>query len=695
MARIEDREMRMNDWSLRTKLIATLGTLFVLALGATTLIGTSMMMSGERVATEESAAGLMTGYRLDIEKRVELASVIATSSARGIEGMVAGGKADRDEIGRYMTAVAGAHRELLGMTLAFEPNALDGKDADFTTHAYSDATGRFVPYFYNGSDGKVGVEKLVMTKEAGTEGWYDLPLRENRDLLTAPYIYPIEGKDVLMSTISVVIHRADKPIGIITADLPLTDISSFVTALKPFGQGAVRLIGTDDLWVANPDAALIGKTADDAVAKAALANVGKPAVLVRDADGAEQWLKSVVVSYPGFRESWVLVMTVPEARMVADAVSARNAMIAVAIAAFFIALAATALLSQTLSKPILRMAGRMQALAAGDTAVPVDGTDRRDEIGAMARAVEVFRAHAIERHSLEVASTAEHATRVERQARIEQLVEEFRRSAKVAMSRVSAASHDLERLSSEMSESAGETGDHAVAVNRAAERASNNVQAVATAAEELGASINEISSQVARTSTVIDTATSDARTSQEKVGQLAGAATRIGEVVTLIEEVAEQTNLLALNATIEAARAGEAGKGFAVVAAEVKQLADQTSKATGEIGRQIEAIQSATRDVVDVITRISSTMEEVNGHSAAVAAAIEEQGSATAEIGSSAGLAARETGVVTENSDKLQAAVIETRAAADRVQFAAGAVSAVKVELEAEIATFLASVAAA
>ena len=238
--------MRLNDLSLRTKLTAMIGLLFVLAFCTITLTGTFIMMRDERSASEASAAGLMASYRLSVEKRVELALSTATSSARGIEGMVAAGKASRDVLGQYMTGVVGAHRELLGMTLAFEPGALDGQDASFKEHPYSDATGRFVPYFFNGSDGKVGVEKLVMTKEAGTEGWYDLPLRENRDLVTAPYIYPIEGKDVLMATLSVVLHRADKPIGIITADLPLTEISSYISSLKPFGTGSVRLIGTEE-----------------------------------------------------------------------------------------------------------------------------------------------------------------------------------------------------------------------------------------------------------------------------------------------------------------------------------------------------------------------------------------------------------------------------------------------------------------
>jgi methyl-accepting chemotaxis protein len=684
--------MRLNDLSLRTKLTAMIGLLFVLAFCTITLTGTFIMMRDERSASEASAAGLMASYRLSVEKRVELALSTATSSARGIEGMVAAGKASRDVLGQYMTGVVGAHRELLGMTLAFEPGALDGQDASFKEHPYSDATGRFVPYFFNGSDGKVGVEKLVMTKEAGTEGWYDLPLRENRDLVTAPYIYPIEGKDVLMATLSVVLHRADKPIGIITADLPLTEISSYISSLKPFGTGSVRLIGTDNLWVANPDPALIGKTADDGFAKAALANVDGQGVQVQDAGGQAQWQQAISVSYPGLKEKWVLLVSIPEATLTRAAIDARNVMIGVSLLALLVALGLAAYIASGFAKPITAMTGSMRALASGDTDIAIAGQGRGDEIGEMARAVEVFRSNAIQRRELEATRLAEHESRADRHARVDAMIAHFRQASAAAMAKVSAASSDLDRLAGVMADSAGLTNDRAGMVTDAADRASVNVQAVASAAEELGASINEISAQVARTSSIIDAATNGARMSQHKVSELASAANRIGEVVTLIQQVAEQTNLLALNATIEAARAGEAGKGFAVVASEVKQLANQTSKATGEISRQIEAIQQATRDVVGEITRISTTMEEVNGNSSAVAAAIEEQGSATAEIGSSASGAARETHTVTENADHLRSLVAETRAAADRVMNAAAAVSSVKVELETEIETFLATV---
>ncbi|WP_370676649.1 methyl-accepting chemotaxis protein [Pleomorphomonas sp. PLEO] len=686
--------MRLRNLPLRTKLIAGIGLLLALALGTLTALAAIMSMKTEYANAERRASDLMTGYSLDIRSKVEDAYTVGTTIARAVEGLIADGKADRDGLGRLVTSVVSAHPELLGTTLAFEPNALDSQDADFKTHAYSDATGRFVPYFYHRADGSIAVEKLVMTKEAGTEGWYDLPLRENRDLITAPYIYPIDGKDTLMSALSLVLHRAGKPIGITTADLPLTKVSAFVSSLKPFDTGSVRLIGTDNLWVANPDASLIGKTAEDGVAKAALAMTAGGSGVV-DVDGVPTYLTTAKVAFAGVKETWTLVMTVPEATLAADARTTALAMVGASIVALLIGLGCVGYLAHTLAKPIGGMARRMEALAAGDTSVAVEGADRADEIGAMARAINIFRDHTVARRELEGNQAVEAARRDARQVEIDKLVAGFREEATAVIGRVSTASRDLDTIAREMATSAGRTTERAGVAHAAAGRASGNVQTVASAAEELAASIGEISAQVARTSAIIGSATEGARVSHEKVGELAKAAAKIGEVVTLIQAVADQTNLLALNATIEAARAGEAGKGFAVVASEVKNLAGQTAKATEEISHQIAAIQQATDEAVGVIARIASTMENVNTHAATMAAAVEEQGAATSEIGSSVEAASHETRTVADNVDDLTAAVGETRTAANRVLEAAATVDTVKDELAGEIERFLKAVATA
>ncbi|WP_428644963.1 methyl-accepting chemotaxis protein, partial [Roseibium sp.] len=246
-----------------------------------------------------------------------------------------------------------------------------------------------------------------------------------------------------------------------------------------------------------------------------------------------------------------------------------------------------------------------------------------------------------------------------------------------------------------LTEIARDSAGYASETQASSNETTNNVQTVASAAEELAASIGEISRQVAQTTEIVDRATTGTRVTNEKVEGLAEAATKIGEVVTLIQAIAEQTNLLALNATIEAARAGEAGKGFAVVAAEVKELATQTSRATEEISSQVQTIQESTADAVTAIGAISGTMEEVNGYTQGISAAVTQQGAATTEISGNVQRAAQSTMAVRSNMESLARAVEETKDASGKVLNASGDLSARSRALKEGIETFLNRVAAA
>jgi len=240
--------------------------------------------------------------------------------------------------------------------------------------------------------------------------------------------------------------------------------------------------------------------------------------------------------------------------------------------------------------------------------------------------------HAVERAALQEQNAREQEARQERQRRIDQLIDTFRAKAEEALGSVQSMADGLDNTAQELTKIARDTSGYASVTEASSNEATHNVQTVASAAEELAASIGEISRQVGQTTQIVNKATTSTRETNGKVEGLAQAASKIGEVVSLIRAIAEQTNLLALNASIEAARAGEAGKGFAVVAAEVKELANQTSMATEEIGTQITSIQSATKDSVLAIGQITDTMSEINGHTTAIAAAMEQQSAATAEI---------------------------------------------------------------
>ncbi|WP_158283966.1 HAMP domain-containing methyl-accepting chemotaxis protein [Azospirillum sp. TSO22-1] len=322
-----------------------------------------------------------------------------------------------------------------------------------------------------------------------------------------------------------------------------------------------------------------------------------------------------------------------------------------------------------ITAPLGRMTVVMTQLADGHTAIDVPGTSRTDEIGAMAHAVNIFKVNVIARARLE-AEQAEIESRLEqeRQQAMNRLAGDFEGTVKSVVQTVSAASGDLEQTAAMMAASAETARDKVLAAIKASGRATANVQTVAAAAEELTASIQEIGNRVAQSAAIANQAVEDANRTNTSVEGLAEAADRIGDVVALINTIASQTNLLALNATIEAARAGEAGKGFAVVASEVKNLANQTAKATEEITTQVMAIQGATATSVKAIRDIGKTITEIDQIASAIAAAVQQQSAATQEIARNVQAAADGTQKVAENIGGVGDAVQQTGMAADIVR---------------------------
>jgi methyl-accepting chemotaxis protein len=354
------------------------------------------------------------------------------------------------------------------------------------------------------------------------------------------------------------------------------------------------------------------------------------------------------------------------------------------------------LIGRGITVPLGRLNRAMTDIAAGNLDTPVAGTGRRDEIGAMAGAVQVFRDNMIRSNRLAAEQEAlKLAATTARKAAMDQTADGFEAKVGSLASLLSSRAAELQQTARSMSSTATQTNAQAATVAAAAEQASSGVQTVASAAEELTSSIAEISRQVSHSTRIAGRAVADARRTDLIVRALAEGAHKIGEVVSLITNIASQTNLLALNATIEAARAGDAGKGFAVVASEVKSLASQTGRATEEIGAQISQIQAATKEAVEAISGITGTIEEVSAIAVSIAAAVEEQGAATAEIARNVQQTAASTQDVTTTIGGVSQAASETGAAAGLVLTAASGLSEQAAQLTAEVNTFVAGVRAA
>ncbi len=483
--------------------------------------------------------------------------------------------------------------------------------------------------------------------------------------------------------------------GVLAFQMPIDRLNGIMAGAAAGGAAEFALLGMDGIFRTDLPATegddVLTRRAGDALAGAVVENASSTWITGWADQPSDHLVAIAPIAFDGTR--YAVVAATPHAAVEAPVRAMQRSQLVAAVLILLVTAVAGLLVAAAVTRPIARVVAAMNALVEGRREVAVDGADRLDEIGDIARAVEVFREKERQRLRLQAQAKAEADRQLLRHRQLETLTDHFRAGVGDVLATLERHNAAMGKTAATLGTLAASARTQAESARSAAVGASHSTQTVASAAEELAASIREIAAQAHKTSTTVTRATDIAARTDEDVGRLADGAVRIGDIVRLIRDIAEQTNLLALNATIEAARAGDAGRGFAVVASEVKTLANQTARATEDIATQVQDIQGRTRQSVAAIGEITTTIREIEQLMTAIAGAVEQQDAATQEISQSVAVAAEGARTVEGNAIEVLSAVESSDREAEVVGTVSGQLAATAAELLQTVESFLAGVA--